>query len=139
MNLQSQKRVSVRPAGTERAYDVLHFSPATRVGDLVWVSGQVGIDADGRPGDGMLAQARLAFENLRSVLAEAGAALSDVVELVTFHTDLRGDIQEFVRVKDEFIPANFPAWSAVGVTQLAYPEFLVEIRAVAVVGSGRAD
>lgn len=139
MNPQSQKRVSVRPAGTERAYDVLHFSPATRVGDLVWVSGQVGIDADGRPGDGMLAQARLAFENLRSVLAEAGAALSDVVELVTFHTDLRGDIQEFVRVKDEFIPANFPAWSAVGVTQLAYPEFLVEIRAVAVVGSGRAD
>ena len=42
------------------------------------------------------------------------------------------------QVKDDFIPKNFPAWSAVGVTQLAYPELVVEIRAVAVVGSGAA-
>lgn len=139
MDLQNRKRISVRPAGTERAYDMLHFSPATRVGDLIWVSGQVGIDADAKPGEDMASQARLAFENLRTVLAEAGATMADVVELVTFHTDLRGDIQEFVRVKDEFIPENFPAWSAVGVTQLAHPAFLVEIRAVAVVGSGRPD
>jgi enamine deaminase RidA (YjgF/YER057c/UK114 family) len=139
MDFQNKKRISVRPAGSERAYDMLHYSPATRVGDLIWVSGQVGIDAHARPGEGMLVQARLAFENLRTVLAEAGATMSDVVELVTFHTDLRGDIQEFVSVKDEFIPNNFPAWSAVGVTQLAHPAFLVEIRAVAVAGSGQPD
>lgn|SRR5688572_1529369 len=136
MTLTNAKRVSIRPAGTERAYDTLHFSPAIRVGDVIWVSGQVGVDAEGRPAAGMAAQAQLAFENLAKVLAEAGATLADVVELVTFHTDLRGDIQEFVAAKDEFIPRDFPAWSAVGVTQLAFPEFLVEIRAVAVVGSG---
>jgi enamine deaminase RidA (YjgF/YER057c/UK114 family) len=38
-------------------------------------------------------------------------------------------------VKDQLLPANYPLWTAVGVTQLARPEFLVEIRAVAVVGS----
>lgn len=136
MTLASSKRQSIRPAGTERSYDVLHFSPATRVGDIIWVSGQVGTDASGRPGSGMEAQARLAFEKLKIVVEEAGATLADIVELITFHTDLRGEIQEFVRVKDEFIPENYPAWSAVGVTQLARPEFLVEIRAVAVAGSG---
>ena len=134
MTLANAKRVSIRPAATERAYDMLHFAPAIRVGDVVWVSGQVGVDADAKPASGMTAQARLAFENLGKVLAEAGATMADVVELVTFHTDLRGDIQEFVAVKDAFIPHDFPAWSAVGVTQLAFPDLLVEIRAVAVVG-----
>jgi enamine deaminase RidA (YjgF/YER057c/UK114 family) len=40
-------------------------------------------------------------------------------------------------VKDEFLPKNFPAWTAVGVTQLALPELRFEIRAIAVVGCGK--
>jgi enamine deaminase RidA (YjgF/YER057c/UK114 family) len=68
---------------------------------------------------------------------EAGG-LGDVVELTTFHIDLRGGSREFGAVKDEFFPNNCPAWTAVGVTQLAMPELLVEIRAVAVVGSARS-
>lgn len=136
MAASTAKRESIRPTGTERSYDVLHFSPAMRVGDIVWVSGQVGSDASGTPGVGMEAQARLAFQKLEVVLEDAGATLADVVELMTFHTDLRGEIQEFVKVKDEFIPENFPAWSAVGVTQLARPEYLVEVRAIAVIGCG---
>jgi enamine deaminase RidA (YjgF/YER057c/UK114 family) len=39
-------------------------------------------------------------------------------------------------VKDEFFPERFPSWTAVGVTQLAMPELCIEIRAVAVAGSG---
>jgi enamine deaminase RidA (YjgF/YER057c/UK114 family) len=115
-------------------YDAYHFAPATRVGDIVWVSGQVGLDAEGRPGADMPAQARLAFEALKGVLEEAGATLGDVVELNTFHTDLRGEMRAFSAVKDEFFPTNYPSWTAVGVTQLAAPEFVVEIRAVAVAG-----
>lgn len=42
-----------------------------------------------------------------------------------------------MRVKDEFIPDRFPSWTAIGATQLALPELLVEVRAVAVVGCGR--
>jgi enamine deaminase RidA (YjgF/YER057c/UK114 family) len=44
-------------------------------------------------------------------------------------------MRAFGAVKDEYFPSNYPSWTAVGVTQLARPEFLVEIRAVAVVGS----
>jgi len=40
-------------------------------------------------------------------------------------------------VKDEYLPRNYPAWTAVGVTWLALPELRVEIRAVAVVGCGK--
>ncbi|WP_011301821.1 RidA family protein [Cupriavidus necator] len=122
----------------ERHYDQLHFSSATRVGDMIWVSGQVGLDvATGKPGEGMAEQARLAFNNLKCVLEEAGATMADIVEIVTFHIDLHGpDIQAFVRAKDEFLPERYPSWTAVGVTQLANPAFLVEVRAVAVAGCG---
>jgi enamine deaminase RidA (YjgF/YER057c/UK114 family) len=117
-------------------YDAYHFSQATRVGDLIWVSGQVGIDAAMTPGKDMEAQARLAFEGLKTVLEAAGSSLADVVELTTFHTDLRGDMAAFAPVKDAYFPERYPSWTAVGVTQLALPELLVEIRAVAVVGCG---
>ena len=125
----------INPGSTKVLYDNYHFSQATRVGDMVWVSGQVGIDSDMRPAKGLAEQARLAFAGLKSVLEAAGASLGDVVELVTFHIDLRGGATEFGAVKDEFFPSHYPSWSAVGVTELAMPELLVEIRAVAVVGS----
>ncbi|MEV5540238.1 RidA family protein [Saccharopolyspora shandongensis] len=118
------KRQSINPAHSQAVYDRLHFSQATRAGDLIWVSGQVGIDATTRtPGDGMEAQARLAFEGVKTVLEAAGASLADIVELTTFHTDLRGDIKEFSQVKDEYLPDRFPSWTAVGVTQLGRREF----------------
>ena len=115
-------------------YDALHFSQATRVGNVIWVSGQVGIDAAMKPATGMEAQAHLAFQGLRSVLEATGASLADVVELMTFHIDLSGQMQAFASVKDEYFPDRYPSWTAVGVTQLALPELCVEIRAVAVVG-----
>ncbi len=138
MSSQSTKRQAVIPAGRGQAmYDAYHFAPATRVGDTIWVSGQVGIDAAGQPGADMAAQARLTFENLKAVLEAAGASLADVVELMTFHLDLRGEMGAFTKVKDEYFPDRYPSWTAVGTTQLASPEFRVEVRAIAVAGCGR--
>ena len=126
------------PSGAQPLYDNYHFSPAVRVGDQIWLSGQVGIGPDFVPGGSMEEQARLAFEGIKATLEAAGATLEDVVELVTFHTDLRGEMDEFTRVKDAYFPANYPCWTAVGVTQLAAPEFKVEIRITAVRGSAGA-
>ncbi|VWC03179.1 putative endoribonuclease [Burkholderia lata] len=134
----TSKRQPIIPPGFKAWYDTYHFAPATRVGDTIWVSGQVGIGADMRPGDGVQAQARIAFESLKAILVEAGASLADVVELTTFHTDLRAEVEAFGAVKDEYFPDRYPSWTAVGVTQLALPELCVEVRAVAVVGSGAA-
>lgn len=132
------KREPINPPGTEVFYENFHFSSATRVGDTIWVSGQVGIDASMIPGKDMAEQARLAFGNLKTILEAAGASMADVVEIVTFHTDLRGEMDAFAEVKDSFLPEKYPCWTAVGVTQLAMPELKVEVRAVAVAGSGAA-
>ncbi|MBP0620908.1 RidA family protein [Cupriavidus consociatus] len=130
------KRQSITPPAFQAWYDTYHFSPATRVGDRIWVSGQVGMTPDGRIGEDIQAQARIAFESLKVVLEAAGASLADVVELMTFHTDLRGEVEGFAAVKDEYFPNRYPSWTGVGVTQLALPELRVEIRVVAVAGSG---
>ncbi|WP_107311037.1 RidA family protein [Burkholderia metallica] len=134
----TSKRQVIIPPGFQAWYDTYHFAPATRVGDTIWISGQVGIGADMRAGNGVQAQARIAFESLKAILVEAGASLADVVELTTFHTDLRADVEAFAAVKDEYFPDRYPSWTAVGVTQLALPELCVEVRAVAVAGSGAA-
>ncbi|MBN3787972.1 RidA family protein [Burkholderia sp. Ac-20353] len=131
------QRQSIVPPEFLAWHDTYHFTPATRVGDTIWVSGQVGVDAQMKIGEDVQAQTRIAFESLKTILAAAGATLADVVELTTFHTNLQADIELFSAVKDEYFPSRFPAWTAVGVTQLALPELCVEIRAMAVAGSGR--
>ena len=131
------KRQIINTPATQGMYDRFHFAQATRVGDTIWVSGQTGMDpATMTPADGMDAQARLAFEGVKTVLEAAGATMADIVELTTFHTDLRGDMAAFSKVKDLYLSSDYPSWTAVGVTQLALPELLVEIRVVAKVGSG---
>ncbi|HHW2097088.1 TPA: RidA family protein [Pseudomonas aeruginosa] len=136
MSAQPPKRQSINPPPNQAFYDTFHFSQATRVGDMIWVSGQVGLDAAMRPGNGVEEQSRLAFKALEQVLEAAGAALADVVELMTFHTQLQADMPIFARVKDHYFPDRYPSWTAVGISQLAMPELRVEIRAVAVAGCG---
>ena len=64
-------------------------APALKVGDTVYVSGQISRDAAMRLVEGREAQIVQAFENLALALAAAGASLADVVDLTTFHTDMR--------------------------------------------------
>ncbi len=130
-----RKQTLINPPGTEKVYEKLQFSQAVQVGDTIWVSGQVGMDSTGMAGEDIATQARLAFENLQHVLEAAGSSLDDIVELVSYHTSMNG-IRDFGKVKTEFITRNYPAWTAVGVTELAFPQLLVEIKATAVIGSG---
>ena len=131
------KRKLVNPPGTEGIYKSWQFSQAVRVGETIWVAGQVGTGPDGIPDDAS-GQARLAFENLRRVLAEAGAGLDDIVELVSYHTDM-SDLPTVAQVKAEFFPENYPAWTVLGVTALVLPPLRLEIRATAVIGSAEVE
>ncbi len=130
------KQTLINPPGSEKVYEKLQFSQAVQVGDTIWVSGQVGMDATGMVDGGIEAQARLAFQNLQHVLEAAGSSLDDIVELVSYHTSMNG-IRDFGKVKATFITKNYPAWTAVGVTELVFPQLLVEIKATAVIGSGK--
>lgn len=126
------ERQAVIPQGMEYVYDRIHYAPAVRVGDTIYVSGQIGRDDNGQLVEGAEAQIVQAFENLKKVLAAAGAQLSDIVDLTTFHTDMR-DLQLFMKVRDRYLAQDFPAWTAIGAASLGgAPGYLIEIKAVAV-------
>ena len=127
------------PPGYESAYHQWHYTPVLKVGANVIVSG---IPAAG-PGS-YEDKVRRMFVELRTQLELAGASLADVVELTSFHvqpTDSKSFIAEFQRftpIHHEFFPSHYPAWSAVGTTTLLAPGAVVELRAVAMIGSGSA-
>ncbi|HET9522337.1 MAG TPA: RidA family protein [Candidatus Limnocylindrales bacterium] len=104
-------------------------------GQLVVVSGQVPLDAEGRlvGADDPGAQIRQVFENLRAALAIAGSRMDQIVKLTVFLTDL-ADLDVFRRVRNEYISAEAPpASSLVQVAGLVNPAFRVEVEALAAV------
>ena len=116
----------------EQIYERIHYAPAVRVGDTIYVSGQIGRDKDMQIVKGVEAQIVQAFENLKLVLSAAGAKMEDIVDLTTFHTDMR-DLGIFMQVKDRYVTRDFPAWTAIGAASLGGVSGLViEIKAVAV-------
>jgi enamine deaminase RidA (YjgF/YER057c/UK114 family) len=126
----SNKRNAIFPANRHALYDVHRYSAAIRSGDLLFVSGQVGSRTDGSAEPDLEAQVRLAFANLRAVLAAAGCTFGDVVDVTTFHTDPQAQIDTVLRVRAEEIgEPPYPNWTAVGVSWLAGFDF--EIKAIA--------
>ena len=63
-------------------------------------------------------QFRDTFNFLKANLSDAGLGFDDVVEMTTYHVDLRKHLPLFVKVKDEHLSALYPAWTAIGVTEL---------------------
>ncbi len=64
-------------------------------------------------------------------LTEAGLTFSDVVEMTTYHVGIRSQLEDFRRIKDEFLAEPYPAWTAIGVSELAVEGALIEIRVTA--------
>ena len=119
------------PKGTEAMRDRFHFSQGVQVGNTIYVSGQGGWDASFQLADNVAAQARQAFRNMERVLTEAGASLDDVVDLTSYHLDM-DQMGAMVDAMREVFPRHQPTWTAVGVTRLATPQMLIEIKATAV-------
>jgi 2-iminobutanoate/2-iminopropanoate deaminase len=120
-----------QPFGTARA----PLTPALKVGDTVYVSGQVPVDAQGRiVGQDVGTQTAQALSNLERQLAAAGATPADVVKTLVILTDVKRDFASMNAVYAEFFPDPKPARSTIG-AELAI-DALVEIEAVAVIGSG---
>jgi enamine deaminase RidA (YjgF/YER057c/UK114 family) len=121
----------VIPAAMRGMYDDFHFAPAVRAGDLLLCSGQIGIGPDGRAITDPEAQFDAAFAAVGAVLGGAGLGFADVVEMTTFHVGLREHLGAFMRAKDRVLPEPFPAWTAIGVSELAVPGGLAEVRVTA--------
>jgi len=103
-------------------------------GRLVFVAGQVALDANGDivgKGD-VAAQTRQVMENIGTALEAAGATFGDVVRVVNYITDV--DLfGQMAAVRKEFLVEPYPASTLVEVSALMFPELLIEIEAIAVV------
>jgi 2-iminobutanoate/2-iminopropanoate deaminase len=127
-------REEYRVAG--QAEPISHFTDAVRTGGLLFVSGIVAVDGDGRlvGGDDVVAQTRQVFENMRAVLAAAGCGFADVVKVTIFLTDV-DDRPRINPVRQEVFGDARPASTLVEVPRLAAEGAKVEIECVAVVPS----
>lgn len=123
------KKQTFKPAD---ARPDLPFSPVTRTGDLLYVSGQVGIDPATKQvvAGGVAPQTRQTLDNLTAALALAGATLDDVVKVNVFLTDME-DFADFNAVYREYFPTNPPSRTTVGTSGLSSPAMVVEIEAIA--------
>jgi 2-iminobutanoate/2-iminopropanoate deaminase len=110
----------------------LPFSEAVRVGDVLYLSGQIGFGPDGKLPDGIAAQTRQAMENIGGVLKRAGLGYGDVFHCTAFLADMK-DWPAFNTVYVPYFPAGkMPARSAIGANGLALGALLeIECQAYA--------
>jgi reactive intermediate/imine deaminase len=118
----------------ELAEPISHYTDAVRAGDLLFVSGFVPVDGEGRlvGGDDVVAQARQVLSNLGAVLAAGGATFADVVKVTVYLTDI-ADRARINPVRQEFFGGARPASTLVEVSALAVPGAKLEIEAVALI------
>jgi enamine deaminase RidA (YjgF/YER057c/UK114 family) len=108
-----------------------HLSPVLDTGEFVFFSGITGTHPNLSVAGDPTAQFRDTFQFLLANLQTAGLTFEHIVEMTTYHVGLRSHLNAFIKVKDEFIAEPYPAWTAIGVTELITEGTLVEIRALA--------
>jgi 2-iminobutanoate/2-iminopropanoate deaminase len=110
------------------------YAQALKVGDTVYVSGQVSHDDNGNivgPGN-MEAQMRQAYANIRKVLAQYGATMDNIVDEILFVTDMNTAFAAAVKCREDmFFGTPVVASTIVQIQRLAFPELMIEIKCVA--------
>lgn len=107
----------------------LGFSQAVQIGDTIYCSGQVSA------AQGLEAQTREAFTNVRTLLAYAGATMADIVKVTIYSTD-EACGQKTAAIRNDFLKPPFPALTLIIVKALAREQYLIEIDVTAVIGAG---
>lgn len=135
----AMKKVCFQP-DTMKWFNPLPASPAVRVDDLLFTSGQAALDADFQtvsPGD-VTAQTRHAFDSVRQLIEMADGTLDDVVELMVFVKDPR-DMDAVLNVARDYWKGDYPAWTMVGSLGFQKSESLVCVRAIAHLGEEKKE
>ncbi|MGF6209262.1 RidA family protein [Pseudomonas frederiksbergensis] len=108
------------------------YAPAVKVGDTLYCAGQVGRSPEMQVIEDPEQQFISAWGNLRQVLEAGGCTFEDVVDMTTYHVDMSKHMAVFREVKNRLFPKGLCAWTCIGVSELAHPGLLVEIKCTAV-------
>ena len=123
---------------------ISHFTHVVRAGQLVFVSGCVASDENGKTvgGNDIVAQTRQVHENIKRCLAAAGATFADVCKVTVFLRNV-ADREKVNTVRKEYFGAHRPASTLIEISRLVRDDLLIEIEATAVLPehgkTGRAD
>jgi enamine deaminase RidA (YjgF/YER057c/UK114 family) len=99
--------------------------------EWLFTAGQTGRDVDGRIGEGIEEQADLAMRNLYNIVIEAGMSSDDVIKMTIYYLDPK-HLPIIVAARNKYFGADFrPTSTAVGISALANPAYLVEVELVA--------
>jgi len=114
--------------------DIVGYSRAVKIGNVVEVTGTVAVDENSRlmGGDSAYEQTRFVIQKISQVLERAGAGLKDVVRTRIFVTDI-SRWEEYGKAHGEFFKDIKPCTTMVEVSKLISPEYLVEIEATAII------
>lgn len=118
----------VLPDSMQGGYNNFHFAPAQKHDGVLYCSGQIGTGQDGKVPESEEEEFRNAWQSVGAILNEAGMDFSNIIEFTSYHVGLQSHMGKFMKVKDEFISEPYPAWTAIGITELALPGARVEIR-----------
>lgn len=114
--------------------DIVGYSRAVRIGNIVEVAGTTAMDGDLLVGKGdVYAQTRFIFQKIEKVLQQTGASISDVVRTRMFITDITR-WEEAGRAHGEFFSKIKPVATMVEVSKLIDPDLLIEIEVSAILG-----
>ena len=118
---------------------ISHFVHVVRAGRLVFVSGCVASDDQGRTvgGSDVVAQTRQAFENIKRCLAAAGATFADVCKVTVYLKNI-AHREQVNPVRRESFGATRPASTLIEISQFVRPDLLIEIESVAVLPERKA-
>ncbi|MEE9557569.1 MAG: RidA family protein [Candidatus Adiutricales bacterium] len=116
------------------------FSHIVKLGDTVYISGQLPLDQDGNivgKGD-MVVQTEKTYENLKKCLETVGATMHDIVMLRIFVTNLE-EFQKTGDIRKKYFGKYRPATTGLEISQLYFPDAMIEVEATAVIGSGASE
>tara|TARA_R110002126_G_scaffold16961_17_gene67034 strand:- start:104 stop:508 length:405 start_codon:yes stop_codon:yes gene_type:complete len=129
----STKSVGTTPASVAPPMKP-HYSNSIRTesGPLLFIAGQVALDADGRlvGADDIRAQATQVLENIRAIVEANGGTMADIAQVTVYVREIEA-FNSISDIRESYFPKDGPASAIVEVSALAWPEFLLEIAAVA--------
>ncbi|MFB7667105.1 Rid family hydrolase [Kitasatospora sp. NPDC056138] len=116
---------------TRGAFARFGYSAAVRAHGLLFIAGTIGRRADGTIADTIEEQTEIAIRRIEEILRLENLDPSALVDVTSYHVDIHQHMPGFLEAKQRLIKPPFPTWSLIGVSALASPGLLVEIRATA--------
>ena len=116
---------------TTSAFDSFGYSAAVRAHGHLFIAGTIGRRADGTIPETIAEQTEIAIRKIEEILRLESLGLTALIDVTSYHVDIHQHLPGFVAAKQRLIKAPYPAWTIIGVSALASPGLLVEIRATA--------